>query len=104
MTAEETFQKQEKSQCQSQRNAIWTPVVKEKVKPKEERISKTGLLTESNALDILKRMKAKKRPLNVATKRPLVTRESGRRVVKEDRCPMLRSKQVREGKTREWLT
>lgn len=48
---------------------------------------------------MFKRMKAKKRALNMATNRPLVTGESGRMVVKEDSCQMLRSKKVRKSKT-----
>lgn len=47
----------------------------------------------------LKRMQAKKRPLDVTTNRSLVTEESGRMVVKGDNCQMLRSKEVRKGKT-----
>lgn len=47
----------------------------------------------------LKRMQAKKRPLDVTTNRPLVTEESGRMVVKGDNGQMLRSKEVRKGKT-----
>lgn len=60
---------------------------------------KDSLLPQSNALEMFKRMKAKKRALNMATNRPLVYGESGRMVVKEDSCQMLRSKKVRKSKT-----
>ena len=59
-----------------------------KRKKAEKRISERGLYHIQTLWKYLKRMKAK-RPLNVATNRPLVMGESGSVVVKEDSCQVV---------------
>lgn len=64
-------------------------------KAKGRKNFKDRLTTTQMFWKCVKRMEAKKRPLNVATNRPLMMGESGRMVVKEDSCQMLKSKTVR---------